>query len=188
MLQAKITRLGYGGSLRTVYRYLRPLRAAGAAASSGPARTEDRRGHQLAATPGQRPGHPREQLLAALRAHCFQPGRLADHVTSFAQIMTARTGERDLPGWLDRVDADDQPELRSFAAGIRLDLAAVTAGLTLPYSSGIVEGNVNRLLRPSRGRCTVAPASTSCASASCVTPRDRLTNSHQSPDDICHAR
>jgi transposase len=66
-------------------------------------------------------------------------------VTSFAKIMTARTGERDLPGWLERVDADDQPELRSFAAGIRLDLAAVTAGLTLPHSSGTVEGNVNRL-------------------------------------------
>jgi transposase len=43
------------------------------------------------------------------------------------------------------VDADDQPELRTFAAGIRQDLAAVTAGLTLPYSSGSTEGNVNRL-------------------------------------------
>jgi transposase len=42
------------------------------------------------------------------------------------------------------VDADDQPELHTFAAGIRRDLAAVTAGLSLPYSSGAVEGHVNR--------------------------------------------
>ena len=31
------------------------------------------------------------------------------------------------------------------AAGIRQDLAAVTAGLTLPHSSGATEGNVNRI-------------------------------------------
>ncbi len=40
---------------------------------------------------------------------------------------------------------DDQPHLHSFATGIRRDLDAVTAGLTLPYSSGPVEGNVNRI-------------------------------------------
>jgi hypothetical protein len=41
------------------------------------------------------------------------------------------------------VEADDQPQLHSFAAGIRRDLHAVTAGLTLPHSSGAAEGNVN---------------------------------------------
>jgi transposase len=35
--------------------------------------------------------------------------------------------------------------LHSFAAGIRQDLDAVTAGLTLPSRSGSTEGNVNRL-------------------------------------------
>ena len=43
------------------------------------------------------------------------------------------------------MEADDQPDLHSFAIGIRRDHDAVTAGLTLPYSSGKVEGNVNRL-------------------------------------------
>jgi hypothetical protein len=85
------------------------------------------------------------ELLAALRARCSQLDHLAGHVTSFAKMMTSRTGEHDLAGWLTLVEADDQPELHSFAAGIRQDLAAVTAGLILPYSSGTVEGNVNRL-------------------------------------------
>jgi hypothetical protein len=39
----------------------------------------------------------------------------AGHVTRFAKMMTRRTGERDLPGWLERVEADDQPVLHTFA-------------------------------------------------------------------------
>ena len=59
--------------------------------------------------------------------------------------MTRRTGDQDLEGWLAAVEASDQPELRSFAAGIRKDQQAVTNGLTLPYSSGKVEGTVNKI-------------------------------------------
>jgi transposase len=145
VLHAEITQLGYRGSLRTVYRYLQPLRLPGSAA---PAATPPPKVGEVTSWLLRRASDldtREQQLLPALRAHCSQLDRLADHVTSFAKIMTGRTGERDLPGWLERVEADDQPELHSFAAGIRLDLAAVTAGLTLPHSSGIVEGNVNRL-------------------------------------------
>jgi transposase len=46
---------------------------------------------------------------------------------------------------MQQVDRDGSPALRSFVAGLRADLEAVTAGLTLPYSSGPVEGNVNRI-------------------------------------------
>jgi transposase len=35
--------------------------------------------------------------------------------------------------------------LRSFVLGLRRDQDAVTAGLTLPWSSGAVEGHVNRI-------------------------------------------
>jgi transposase len=46
---------------------------------------------------------------------------------------------------MHQVDADGSPALRSFVAGLRADLDAVTAGLTLPYSSGPVEGQVTRI-------------------------------------------
>jgi transposase len=59
-------------------------------------------------------------------------------------MITNLTGKH-LPAWLNRVEHDGEPELRTFAKGLRRDLAAVTAGLTLPYSSGPVEGNVNRI-------------------------------------------
>jgi transposase len=145
VLHAEITALGYRGSLRTIYRYLQPLRAGTAPADPTPQSLKIgevtswllRRAEDL---------NPRQQqLLAELRAHCAQLDRLAGHVTSFAKMMTKRTGDHELAGWLERAEADDQPELHTFAAGIRLDLAAVTAGLSLPYSSGATEGNVNRL-------------------------------------------
>ncbi|WP_232807292.1 transposase [Geodermatophilus chilensis] len=58
--------------------------------------------------------------------------------------MTTRGGDR-LGEWMNAVDADDLPQLHSFTAGLRRDLDAVTAGLTLDYNSGPVEGNVNRI-------------------------------------------
>jgi transposase len=39
----------------------------------------------------------------------------------------------------------DHKRLKSFVVGVRSDLLAVTAGLTLPFSSGAVEGQVNRI-------------------------------------------
>jgi transposase len=99
---------------------------------------EDQLGHQLAAVPGRRPRPHQQQLLASLRGHCAQLHR-------FAKMMTKRTGQHDLAGWLALVEADDQPELHTFAAGIRQDLTAVTAGLALPYSSDPTEGDFNRL-------------------------------------------
>ncbi|WP_050508867.1 transposase [Streptomyces rimosus] len=37
------------------------------------------------------------------------------------------------------------PSLRDFAQHLERDLDAVTAGLTLPWNSGVVEGHVNRI-------------------------------------------
>src|SRR6266498_2736244 len=48
-------------------------------------------------------------------------------------------------GWLARADASGLAELQSFVAGLRRDLSAVLAALTLPFSNGQVEGQVNRL-------------------------------------------
>jgi transposase len=45
---------------------------------------------------------------------------------------------------MSAVDAD-LPALRSFTVGLRRDLDAVVAGLTLHYNSGAVEDHVNRI-------------------------------------------
>ena len=58
--------------------------------------------------------------------------------------MVGRHGER-LDAWIDRVEADDQPDLHRFANGVRRDYEAVLNGLALEHSSGAVEGSVNRM-------------------------------------------
>jgi transposase len=59
-------------------------------------------------------------------------------------MMAGRQGER-LDAWISQVEADDQPDLHRFARGVRRDHAAVLNGLSLPHSSGAVEGSVNRI-------------------------------------------
>jgi transposase len=60
-----------------------------------------------------------------------------------AQIRKA--GKRTFVEWLAAVAESSCAELRSFAAGLRQDEAAVSAALTEPWSNGPVEGQVNRL-------------------------------------------
>lgn len=86
-----------------------------------------------------------EQLrLKAILAECPELNAVAGHVRFFARMLTERQGER-LPQWLDAVRQDDLPSLHSLAAGIDRDRAVVIIGLTLPWSSGVVEGHVNRI-------------------------------------------
>lgn len=80
----------------------------------------------------------------SLLVHCPELDALTGDVRSFGQMLTERQGER-LPQWLDAVRQDDLPGLHTLAAGIDRDRDAVMAGLTLPWSSGVVEGHVNRI-------------------------------------------
>jgi hypothetical protein len=65
-------------------------------------------------------------------------------VRSFADMMTHLHGER-LTAWIAAAEQAALPGISRFATGLTADLAAVTAGLSLPFSSGPVEGNVNRI-------------------------------------------
>ena len=83
------------------------------------------------------------QCLKGVLARCPQLEKTADHVRSFAELMSQRHGDQ-LDEWMEKVEADDLPDLRSFVTGLRKDYQAVANGLTLPYSSGAVEGHNNR--------------------------------------------
>jgi transposase len=145
VLHAELRQQGWNGSAQAVRRYLAPFRKTGAVPGPPPPVPKTRQITRLLLT---RPDHlqPGEQAqLADIRAQCPHLDSLARHVTAFAEMMTGLTGSTGLDKWLTAVEADDQPELRSFAAGIRKDKEAVTNGLTLPYSSGRVEGTVNKI-------------------------------------------
>ena len=62
----------------------------------------------------------------------------------FAQLVRERTPEQ-LDPWLARAADSSLTPLQRFAKGIRDDYEAVKAGVTLPWSNGPVEGQMNRL-------------------------------------------
>ncbi len=62
----------------------------------------------------------------------------------FANMVREHQAE-PLTAWLESVKNCCLSELHSFANGVQRDLAAVTAGLSSPWSNGQVEGQVNRL-------------------------------------------
>lgn len=51
----------------------------------------------------------------------------------------------DLTSWLAEARACGVPAVATFAAGLEQDGAAIRAPLTLPWSSGQAEGQINRL-------------------------------------------
>jgi transposase len=144
-LFCELRQQGYGGSLGTVVAYLRPFRQFGFGAPPAtppPPKVRDITSWLLR--------HPDrldadEQLKRKeVLARCPHLEALAGRVAAFAELMSGRHGDR-LDGWIAKVEGDELPQLLWFAAGLRRDLAAVVNGLTLPYSSGAVEGNVNRI-------------------------------------------
>jgi transposase len=59
--------------------------------------------------------------------------------------MVTRQQEANLGRWLKEAQDSGIAELRSLAVGILRDFDAVRAALTLPYSNGQTEGQVNKL-------------------------------------------
>ena len=76
-----------------------------------------------------------------------QPGELADALAltaDVAPLVRQRQGAQ-LDPWLERAAQRTLGVFRRFAQGLRDDYAAVKAGMTLPWSTGPVEGHINRL-------------------------------------------
>ncbi len=135
---------GYKGGYGTIRDYVQPFRESGTAppAVPGPPKARDLASWIL--TDPDNLDDDEKEKLARARERCPHLDALAGHVTEFAKILTGRHGDR-LDDWITAVEADDQPDLHSFARGIKHDHQAVLNGLTMPCSSGVVEGNVNRL-------------------------------------------
>jgi len=71
--------------------------------------------------------------------------REAQQLAADFGTMVRTRNQAALAGWLERAEASGQPEIRSFAAGLRRDQPAVEAALRSPWSNGHTEGQVNRL-------------------------------------------
>lgn len=87
--------------------------------------------------------------LRTILANCPELDTAAEHIRGFGEILTDRLGTM-LPGWIDAVDASQLPGLTGFACHLHRDFDAVTAGLTLEWSSGGTEDAVNRIKKIKR--------------------------------------
>ena len=181
---------GWTGSVQAVERYVRQFRTADGRTRAGrnprqapaaPPVPKTRQITRWLLTRPDRPGPGDQAGLAAIRASCPHLDALAGHVRGFAEMMTRRQGLLALEDWLTQIEAGDQPELRSFANGIRRDQQAVTAGLALPCNSGTMEGNVNKIKMIKRqmfGRARLPATPQARTPSPWVTPSQ---NSRKSP-------
>ncbi|OHV30033.1 transposase [Parafrankia soli] len=140
----EISARGYTGSQTIVLAYLRPLRAAGRAPAPAPAAPKVRTVTRWILTRPDRLDADDTTALKKILERSPPLAATATHVAGFAEMLVERHGDR-LDAWIAMVEADDQPDLHRFTHGLRNDHAAVLAGLTEPHSSGVVEGNVNRI-------------------------------------------
>jgi transposase len=142
-LHAELRERGYRGSQRTLRRLTAQLRQDTAIPTPPPAPAAKKVASWILTPPGKLADDNRA-ALAQITARCQELTATRDLVREFADMLCHRHGEH-LEAWAAQAENSPVSELRGFSKGLRKDWAAVTAGLTVPYSSGAVEGHVNRI-------------------------------------------
>lgn len=155
LLYRELKGQGFAGSLRSVQRYVKTWREPEASRRT-------RRGAKsgLKRPPSKLKLTPRKavwllmETTAPLRA---EEERIAEHLLELSPPLKKASGlakefqkivrnreAGNLDDWMRRAQGFGGP-LASFTAGLRRDLSAVRAALSLPWSNGQTEGQVNRL-------------------------------------------
>lgn len=150
-LWREIRAQGFGYSLTNVQRFVAQLRRTGpvpvAKARSPFGGAQGPSPRRVASLLLQRPERRSPEGLAYLERLCQTESAIqavAALTQDFLALVRERRGEQ-LDAWLEAAERSEIDELRRFAAGLRDDLAAVRAGLTLAHSNGQTEGQINRL-------------------------------------------
>lgn len=85
-----------------------------------------------------------QEVLPKLKSSCSELALAYDLVQEFIKMVKHRKPEA-LEPWLTSVASSKLRDLENFAAGLERDKAAVLAALSLGWSNGQTEGQVNRL-------------------------------------------
>ena len=149
---------GYQGGYRTLQRYLQRMRSSlGLPPRRGHQKTISARFTELKQPPltarrvaslVMRQSENREpedeEVLAKLKARQAQLSSAISLARDFAEIVRNLASEQ-LDAWIQRAIHSQSSPLAHFALGLTEDYQAVQAGVTLPWSNGQVEGQINRL-------------------------------------------
>jgi transposase len=152
-LWREVREQGFPGQPLAVWRFTRSWRDPGGADRGG---GKEARGRSVPAHPspravvwwliGARETLTEEQIgfLERLKAGCPKIELAQSLTREFFTMVRERASER-LEDWIERASASGMEAMKQFGNGLRRDWDAVLAGLTLEWSSGPVEGQVNRL-------------------------------------------
>ena len=154
-LWREIKEQGFRGQLRTVQRWACARRGAdpaafglGRGAAAWPTPSKQRTAWLVVADP-ERMNTTEQRFVDALIARSPELALLISLAREFNSMVRRREADR-LDGWLDAAKGS---ALAGFAGGLTRDLAAVRAALSLPWSTGPVEGQISRLKTIKRTMC-----------------------------------
>jgi transposase len=142
----EIQQRGYPGGLTQVRHYLARFRGDQVMPPPAPVPPKPRAVTAWIMTRPDRLDDDQRAALEAILAASPELAAVAASVRAFAGIMNERRGRKQLEPWMTAAEATGEPALRSFVIGLRADQDAVTNGLSLRWSSGSVEGHVNRII------------------------------------------
>ncbi|MGW1553043.1 ISL3 family transposase [Streptomyces sp. NPDC002346] len=143
LLFQEIRERGYRGSRQVVRKHLAALRAG----TAEPVRADIPSPRKITSwimRPCDTLTESQDKRLLEVRLACPDITRACDLARTFADLVRYRRGHLLLE-WIRQAEQDAPKPMQGFASFLRQDLDAVTAGLTLLWSSGVVEGHVNRV-------------------------------------------
>ena len=143
-LLAEIRDRGYRGGERTLRRYLIATRGTPATTPAPPPVPSSRTITAWIMRPPAKLTAADTAALAAACTTCPDLATIRDLAQGFITLVRERGGKH-LTTWVELARNGPVPSISTFAAGLQKDWNAVTAGLTTTWSSGPVEGNVNRI-------------------------------------------
>jgi len=154
-LWREIQEQGFRGQLRTVQRWVRDRRGADPAASGAgrataawPMPSKQRAAWLVVADP-ERMSATEQRFVDTLIARSPELAGLISLAREFSSMVRCQQADW-LDGWLAAAKGF---ALAGFAGGLVRDLAAVRAALSLPWSTGPVEGQISRLKTIKRTMC-----------------------------------
>jgi transposase len=144
-LYREIRAKGYGGKRAMVARFVAGWRNTGQAASMQAAqRIAPKHAAMLVTRPADKMTEEQQQLFDRIEFQCPEVSDLRRLALSFREALTA--GESTLiKQWIEKAKRCEFGPVVRFAYGLQKDVSAVAAAVDTPWSTGQVEGQINRL-------------------------------------------